>query len=191
MTKELIAEYVQQYLQLFPDEAGRCERFNEYLDSNTSERLYSKDNFDGHITTSAFILNAEGNALLMVAHKALKLWLQPGGHVEADNSLWASALREGVEETGLSAVELHPIHMQIEAIDVPFDIDSHYIPENTKKGTLGHYHHDFRYLYQYRGTGSLVFQPDESTGIAWVPLSQLQEDAMFGAMVAKMRPFIK
>jgi len=191
MTKELIAVYVQQYLQIFPNEAGRCERFNEYLERNNSERLYSKDNFDGHITTSAFILNGAGDALLMVAHKALKLWLQPGGHVEADNSLWASALREGVEETGLSANELQPIHMQIDATDVPFDIDSHYIPENTKKGTLGHYHHDFRYLYQYRGTGSLVFQPDESTGIAWIPLEQLQDDAMFGSMVAKMRPFIK
>lgn len=190
MTQELIAKYVQQYLELFPFEAERCERFKLYLKGNSSENLYSKQNFDGHITTSAFILNNAGDALLMVAHKALQLWLQPGGHVESDNSLWLSALREAVEETGLSAHELQAIHMQFHATDVPFDIDSHYIPANAKKGTPGHYHHDFRYLFQYKGNGSLVFQPDESTGIGWIPLAQLQDDAMFASMVAKMRPFL-
>ncbi|HET7637643.1 MAG TPA: NUDIX domain-containing protein, partial [Ktedonobacteraceae bacterium] len=62
-------------------------------------------------------------------------------------SLQAAALREVEEETGLTPaeLELHPLIPSDPA--VPFDIDTHYIPENPRKDEPGHYHHDFRYVY--------------------------------------------
>ena len=52
-----------------------------------------------HITGSALILGPRG--VLLHRHKRLKMWLQPGGHLEARETPWQAALREAGEETGL------------------------------------------------------------------------------------------
>jgi 8-oxo-dGTP pyrophosphatase MutT (NUDIX family) len=52
-----------------------------------------------HVTGSALIVGRRG--VILHRHKRLGLWLQPGGHMEPDETPWDAALREAGEETGL------------------------------------------------------------------------------------------
>ncbi|MCE2932882.1 MAG: NUDIX domain-containing protein, partial [Hyphomicrobiales bacterium] len=72
--------------------------------------LDNRDTYPGHVTTSAILLSPDGTETLLIDHKTLKRWLQPGGHYEPAETFWLSARREAEEETGLSAPPLHPWH---------------------------------------------------------------------------------
>ena len=54
-----------------------------------------------HFTASGVIVNPERTKMLLLWHKKLGLWLQPGGHIEADEYPHDAAMREVKEETGL------------------------------------------------------------------------------------------
>src|ERR1043165_802932 len=58
-----------------------------------------RSNLAGHLTASAFVIDRERRHLLLIHHKALGRWLQPGGHADGDPDLRAVARREVSEET--------------------------------------------------------------------------------------------
>jgi 8-oxo-dGTP pyrophosphatase MutT (NUDIX family) len=61
----------------------------------------------GHFTASAFVLHPSGEALLLILHRKLGMWLQPGGHLESsDVDHLGAARREVAEETGVSRLAL-------------------------------------------------------------------------------------
>ena len=63
----------------------------------------------GHLTASAVVVSAEGDRVLLLHHRKLDRWLQPGGHGDpGETSAEAVALREAHEETGLCGLALHP-----------------------------------------------------------------------------------
>lgn len=108
-----------------------------------SDRPDSRSQFEpGHFTASGFVLSADGGRVLLIFHGKLKLWLQPGGHIDgSDPSPEAAAMREVMEETGVKKLRLAPGFPQI------IDIDIHDIPPNTKKGEPAHEHFDVRYCF--------------------------------------------
>jgi 8-oxo-dGTP pyrophosphatase MutT (NUDIX family) len=56
-----------------------------------------------HLTASAIVLSADGREVLLHLHGLVNRWLQFGGHIESDDAdLAAAALRESVEESGVS-----------------------------------------------------------------------------------------
>lgn len=180
---------LNMYTGIFAGEERRTVPLAAYLHRNTTDQLYNRKNFDGHITTSAFIIDDSKEEILLLHHKSLGKWLQPGGHTEKDDSLVASALREAVEETGISNLHLHyqPVHPDV---DVPFDVDSHYIPPNPLKNEEGHYHHDLRYVFFYSGDRTNDFNTDEATAMQWLAFDKLTDDAIFGIVVSKLRAFL-
>jgi len=52
-----------------------------------------------HVTGSAIVIGGQG--VLLHRHRRLGVWLQPGGHIDGDETPWAAAGREAQEETGL------------------------------------------------------------------------------------------
>lgn len=95
----------------------------------------------GHFTASAFVLSPERTELLLIHHRKLGLWLQPGGHVEeGDASVLDAARREVLEEVGLGALELEREGL--------FDVDVHAIP--ARRDALAHEHFDVRFLFRAR-----------------------------------------
>lgn len=188
-TQTEVKDLLNTYLTLFPAEAQRIQLFSDYAARTETQNLYNRKNFDGHITTSAFIVNRSTREILLLKHKSLNRWLQPGGHVEQDDTLIASALREAEEETGILVCELSHIAIT-ENSDVPFDIDPHYIPPNPKKQEEGHYHHDVRYLFAYTGNGNHEFNTEESTGLKWVPFHELSTDETFGHVIKKIELYL-
>lgn len=107
-----------------------------------------------HVTGSAIVIGRRGVVLLR--HKRLGLWLQPGGHVDPGEAPWEGALREAREETGL---------------EVAFaDLDDDGVPRlvhvDVHAGGRGHTHLDLRYLVV--GADADPAPPaGESQEIAW------------------------
>lgn len=126
---------------------------------------FSRDHFHpGHFTASAFVLSPEGTALLLIFHGRLHAWLQPGGHVEPDDSsLLDAAVREVEEETGLRDMVVHGEDAGI------FDVDVHPIPP--RKHEPPHQHFDVRFLLQ---ASERELRPGPEVGDArWVELEEI------------------
>ncbi len=173
MQKSQVLEIVAAYLARHPGETGRLRDFTDYLATN--DDLFSRKNFNGHITTSAIVFDPAHTKILLIVHKTLNRFLQPGGHFEGDDSLAASAAREVLEETGVT-VDPHPLGNG----DHPVDIDAHWMPANAKKGEEAHWHFDFRYLYTSMHEHEFSLQEEEVTGCGWHPLDSEEAQSCFG-----------
>ena len=78
-----------------------------------------------HFTATGFVVH-EG-ATLLHWHPKVKMWLPPGGHIEANEDPVQAALREIEEETGVKA-EVVPTGMRVdleypEQVHAPFTIE--------------------------------------------------------------------
>jgi len=143
---------------------------------------FSRQQFaPGHFTASAFVLSPDRQALLLIHHRKLQRWLQPGGHVEAsDRDMVSAARREVQEECRLKAEDLELLMEQ------PFDIDIHRIPE--RKDEPAHEHFDLRFLFRCR---HLDARPgDEVLDLRYVALDEINElesDASVMRAVARLQ----
>ncbi len=94
---------------------------------------------EGHLTGSAVVVSADGGRVLLLHHRKLGRWLQPGGHAEPGEADGAGvALREAREETGIEGLALHA------SAPRPLDVDVHPIPARGEEPA--HRHLDLRYL---------------------------------------------
>jgi 8-oxo-dGTP pyrophosphatase MutT (NUDIX family) len=145
----------------------------------SGDDIHSRRTFPGHVTTSALILDRTGRRILLIHHRSLGRWLQPGGHYEPPDDLAGSALREAIEETGLHDLVIDPWHA---ASGIPIDIDSHRIPANPERGEPDHWHHDIRYVV--RAEKDDAVRPDlrEVHGAEWRGLQDLESIAPQGLL---------
>jgi adenosylhomocysteinase len=184
-----IQQNFDQYLHIYPDERSGLKQLSEQL--KQADDILSRKNFVGHVTSSAFILNENSKQVLLLEHKSLEKLLQPGGHLEeTDQSLIDAALREIEEETGLKADDINLRAAMPSSPEVPFDIDTHYIPENKKKVEPAHYHHDFRYLYTTNNS-NIEFDPNESNNYKWIDWDDFVESPTFGHITDKINAVLE
>lgn len=54
-----------------------------------------------HVCASVILIEPEEKKILLVHHKKLNKWVQPGGHIEEHEDPEQAAIREVKEETGL------------------------------------------------------------------------------------------
>ncbi len=137
-------------------------------------RLDHRTTFPGHLTTSAVILSPDHSQTLLIDHVTIGRWLQPGGHYEPAEFFHLSALREAVEETGVTGLTLHPWHR---GSDLPFVIDSHDVPGKPARNEPPHVHHDLQYLFIADPGVHLVAQLDEVHAAQWQDAAMLDDFA--------------
>jgi hypothetical protein len=83
VTTQEIRTTLTRYLERHPDEASELQPLRSALNSGAD--LSSRSEFNGgHVTCGAVVLGLDGR-LLLIRHKALKMWLLPGGHLESSD----------------------------------------------------------------------------------------------------------
>ena len=79
-----------------------------------------------HVTASGLVIDRTGTATLLVLHRKVRRWMQPGGHVDhEDASLARAALREATEETGLAGLVVDPVPVALDRHPAPCGAEEH------------------------------------------------------------------
>ncbi len=181
MRLDSVREQLSGYVPADASEAAFVARM---LELSGAEGACERSHFaPGHFTASAFVLSPDRRDLVLIHHKKLGIWVQPGGHVEpTDDDLIGAARREVLEEVGLG--DLEPITAA--GASLVFDVDIHSIP--ARKADPAHEHYDVRFAFVAK-TRALVHS-DEVADLRWVPLSHVQQmgtDESVLRAVAKLR----
>lgn len=123
-----------------------------------------------HVTGSAFIVGPRG--IVLLKHRRLGIWVQPGGHVDPGETPWEAALREAAEETGMAVRHLtEPPELA--------HVDVH-------PGGRGHTHLDLRYLLD-AGDADPAPPPGESQEVGWfdwAAAAAIADPGLAGAITA-------
>lgn len=155
--------------------------------------------------TAAGILIHE-NRVLLVKHKKLGIWLNPGGHVEGDELPHQAAEREFREETGVEvrARDLDELAEKLGSNEYqpnPILTNLHWVcvenfekrkagPENFvpqapwKKGCEQHL--GFMYLVEPVGSTEFTQDETETDGIAWFTREEVQELETYDTIKAEV-----
>lgn len=159
ITAQHVRNTLDAYLAQHPDEKDRLSVLSDVLDE-AGDSIASRKEYRGHVTAGAVLIRPDGR-VLQIEHKALGIWLLPGGHVEdSDATLLDAALRELAEETGID-----PGRVWFGS-GIPLDIDVHAIPANPDKGEDAHQHFDFRFLLR-TDSADVELQEEEVTDCTW------------------------
>lgn len=145
-----------------PEQAAARTAALSLLD-DTPDPLGRQDG--GHLTSSALVVDAGAERVLVLWHKKLGIWVQPGGHVDGDGDLARSARREAVEETGIHGLRL--------ASDLPVDLDLHRV---APPDAGPHDHHDVRFVV-VAPPGSRPVANDEADRFRWLTPAEVEADA--------------
>ena len=152
----IVAEYVPQN----PAQARERERILAFMDEHPDALLRSC--LPGHLTASGLVLDSKRERALLTHHRKLNRWLQLGGHVDGEGDLSNSALREGIEESGIEGLSVDP---------KPVDLDIHTIPARGDEPE--HLHLDVRFEMQ-APPGARERVSEESIDLAWVAPGELE-----------------
>ena len=179
-----IEKIIKTYLNHFENEKEQLKQLIILIEKSKEKEIFNSTNIEGHITASGFIYAKKEKSILLLEHKKLGKLLQPGGHVEdVDTTILDAAIREIYEETGLENLELINL---FDDKDIPFDIDTHIIPDSPKKNMPQHFHHDFRYLFIVDETSDIRINLNESNNYKWIKVSDLQQIEDFKVVIQKI-----
>lgn len=115
-----------------------------------------------HITASAVVMSPDARRTCLVLHGKIRLWVQPGGHLEPhDVSVLLAAAREAEEETGVTG----------HALADPVLLSRHAAP--CRPGVVD-WHLDVQFALVAGTTATTVSA--ESLDVAWFDVDALPDD---------------
>jgi 8-oxo-dGTP pyrophosphatase MutT (NUDIX family) len=147
---------------LAPEQEDARDRVMRLLEIHGSA-LADRGTRPAHLTGSAIVLDAGGSRTLLLLHRKLRRWLQPGGHADGDHELAGVALREATEETGIEG-----LRVMLPAVD----LDIHAVDHGDSLGE--HLHLDLRFVV-VSPPGAVEQGNHESLDLRWVEPRDLPE----------------
>lgn len=156
-------ELLTNYTPILPEEIRFKERMLDFLNLY-EHKAFLRSNTVGHFTASAWVHLSSTNEVLLLHHRKLDKWLQPGGHADGNSNLHEVAIKELEEEAGIN-------YSHIDNIKI-FDIDIHTIPANSKDPQ--HLHLDVRFKISLTKKPTININ-NESKGYEWVQLDKVKE----------------
>lgn len=182
----------QPLLQLLTDYAAANPAEREVAARIESLVTNHADCFDrtcrpGHVTGSAWVLSADRRRCLLLHHRKLQCWLQPGGHADGDPDVANVARREAIEESGLANLAF----LQTDGTSpIALDIDVHLIPARYRaNGELvedAHEHHDIRFLLAAEDESPIIVS-DESHDVRWFTPTEITQQTDEESVLRLMR----
>ncbi|RAP56350.1 NUDIX hydrolase [Oleiagrimonas sp. MCCC 1A03011] len=135
---------------------------------------FERTRLQGHFTASCWLVSRDGRRALLMHHRKLDRWLQPGGHADGDVDLARVALREADEETGVPGLAVE---------GGIYDLDRHRIPA---RGTEPeHWHYDVRYVVR-AGDDERFTLNEESHALAWRDVIEIAADVSLDDSLRRM-----
>jgi 8-oxo-dGTP pyrophosphatase MutT (NUDIX family) len=163
--RETLAEALRRHGPADEEEARDRDRILAFVLGH--ERPFDRAIPEGHLTGSAITVSADGSRVLLLHHRKLDRWLQPGGHGDPGETAGEEvALREAFEESGIAGLVLHP------AAPRPLDVDVHDIP--ARGSEPAHEHLDLRYLVVAPAGAAVAPDLAEIHEIRWVRWAELE-----------------
>ena len=132
-----------------------------------SNNILTRNNEMAHFTSSAFVFNKNHTKVLMTYHKIYNSWGWVGGHSDGDNDLLYVAMKEAMEETGITKVK--PIYDDIFTLEI-INVNGH---EKRGKYVASHAHLNVTYLLEADENEEIHIKEDENSGVAWVPIDEV------------------
>lgn len=116
-----------------------------------------------HLTASAIVVDPARGMVLLGLHAKAKLWLQMGGHIDAEDGTVAdAALREATEESGIDGLMLFS--------ETPISLDRHPAPCSP----LARHHLDVQFLIVAPPNATEQVSP-EQLALRWCRFDALAE----------------
>lgn len=165
--KESLSQQLNSYTPFDELENLHMQQLKQFL--SESRNAYDRSNLVAHVVAEAWIVNPKRDHVVLVEHKLSKVWLNAGGHCDRNPDVFASAIREAEEETGLT--NLKPLlNGNI------FDINVGSVPtrERHSRNEPIHLHFDVCYAFQAPNNTPLTIS-DESTDLAWVAINHINK----------------
>ena len=136
---------------------------------DTQPDIFERKNRVAHFTASAWLVNQAHDKVLMIYHNIYHSWAWTGGHADGERDLLAVALREAREESGLETLRVLK--------DGIFSLETLTVDGHIKRGSYvsSHLHLNVTYLLEADPREPLRMKPDENSGVAWFPVSQVAE----------------
>lgn len=161
---ELI-EAIQNFTPWNEQETHDKAEILRWLNSGTD--IFTRNNNAAHLTASSWVVSPDRKQVLMIYHNLYDSWAWMGGHADGEHDLFAVALRETQEESGLT--QLLPITNEIYSLEV-LTVDGH-----IKRGCYvsSHLHLNVTYLFEADPALPLRIKPDENSGVAWFPVEEI------------------
>lgn len=153
---DIAREYLRAYR---PSDAAQAEfqrRILAFLDEHPND-AHRRSCLVGHLTASSLVIDADHRRVLLLHHRKLDRWLQPGGHCDGDAELAGVALKEASEESGMGGLGVVPRIV---------DLDIHEIPPYGE--VPAHLHLDSRFVV-VAPDGAEPEVSDESHDLAYLP----------------------
>lgn len=162
MHREDLIQRLSIYKSPFMEESAMIGRTLDFVQRHTN--CFDRTLTHGHVTGSAWVINPSRTHALLLHHRKLDRWFQPGGHADGDPDILQVVLKEVSEESG---IEMQNIKLLSDYI---FDLDIHTIyPSNHDER---HLHYDVRFLLEIDDSITIPGN-DESHQVLWVPLHQV------------------
>ena len=171
MSNQSLLNQLNRYKVQYPQEYEKVDAMIHLL--TKQKNCFDRDNWEGHFTGSAWVVDASRNWVILTHHRKLGLWLQLGGHADGNSNLIDVALKEAKEESGLTQIKV--LSNEI------FDLDIHKIPKCY--GDPTHFHYDIRFILEADRLSENLLMSQESHDVDWIRIDRVWEKTPEESMI--------